>query len=249
MLEDRHVKRRKGVDEGDAEMNVDEGEADWVDPVSPLNRSHEGADASQVDTAIGNLREYLRNRLRQNKLVTDWKDSARVAAANQKVKPEPVPEHNDHYRIDWADVEGRKYVIGDEVSDPSIRTSRLTELQALRIPESSNFKVRYPILHRGLNLREWRSSQLLMDDIAIILEETLRNELSIYPRDYSVSKIGLKGEAWLTIASEILRHPHSAGSWRPNLRGGNDQSHTQGHGLQGDRSATGQHLMGLLHLC
>ena len=73
-------------------------------------------DPCQVDRNVGHLREYLQNRLRQNKLVTDWKEGARVVAANQKIKPEPVPEHNDPFRIDWTDVDGRNYVIGTEES-------------------------------------------------------------------------------------------------------------------------------------
>ena len=60
-------------------------------------------------------------------------------------------------------------------------------MQALRIPESAGYKVRYPILNRTLNKRDWASSQQLMDDIEVILSEAMKTELNILPRDYSVS--------------------------------------------------------------
>jgi hypothetical protein len=65
-----------------------------------------------MDDNIGHLREYLRNKLRVNKLVTDARDGARVNAFNAKAKPEPIPEHNDPYRVDWTEVDGRPFVVG-----------------------------------------------------------------------------------------------------------------------------------------
>ncbi|WVQ98665.1 hypothetical protein IAU59_005796 [Kwoniella sp. CBS 9459] len=146
--------RARGSIEDD-DSDQEDGEGKWVDP---------------VDTNIGHLREYLRNRLVQERLATDWKESTRVKAANAKVKPENLPEHNDPYRIDWTETDGRPYYIGTE---------------ALRLPENSGYKVRYPILQRSLNRRDWGSSQLLMDDIAIILQDSLKSELGISPKEYS----------------------------------------------------------------
>lgn len=67
---------------------------------------------------IGHLREYLQNRLRQNKLATDYRDGLRVKATNAKVKPEPIPDHNDPYRIDWTEVDGKQYFTGIDVRQP-----------------------------------------------------------------------------------------------------------------------------------
>lgn len=69
-----------------------------------------------MEAKIGYLRGYLKNRLIQNKLATDWRDATRVVAANSKVRPEGLPEHNDPYRIDWTEVEDKKCFIGTEVS-------------------------------------------------------------------------------------------------------------------------------------
>ncbi|KAK4688229.1 actin-related protein 8, partial [Tremellales sp. Uapishka_1] len=129
-------------------------DAPWVDP---------------VDRKIGSLRDYLRNRLRQNKLTTDYTQAGRVVLSNSKAKPENLPEHNDPYRIDWTEADNRPFFIGRD---------------ALRLPESARYKVRYPILSRNLNKRDWRSSQMLMDDIAVILQESLKKELGISRRDH-----------------------------------------------------------------
>jgi hypothetical protein len=59
-------------------------------------------------------------------------------------------------------------------------------IQALRLPPSKGFSVRYPILNRQLNTRDWQSSQLLMDDIGLIISYALRKELGIDPKDLSV---------------------------------------------------------------
>ncbi|BEI91665.1 uncharacterized protein CcaverHIS019_0404850 [Cutaneotrichosporon cavernicola] len=128
-----------------------------------------GKRAADVDDNIGHLREYLRNKLRVNKLVTDARDGARVNAANAKAKPETIPEHNDPYRVDWTEVDGRPFVVGTE---------------AQRLADSAGFRVRYPIHQRGFNGRDWDSLQLLIDDITLILQESLRTELDIRPKDY-----------------------------------------------------------------
>ncbi|WWC69531.1 uncharacterized protein I206_103473 [Kwoniella pini CBS 10737] len=167
-LEKREAKRRKasngghkanGNGAGDLpdfsdDDDDDDGEGDFVDP---------------VDTNIGHLREYLRNRLVQERLATDWKEGSRVKATNAKVRPENLPEHNDPYRIDWTESDGRPFYVGTE---------------ALRLPEKAGYKVRYPILQRSFNKRDWTSSQLLLDDISIIIQESLKTELGITSKDY-----------------------------------------------------------------
>nr|XP_031862869.1 uncharacterized protein CI109_001881 [Kwoniella shandongensis]KAA5529941.1 hypothetical protein CI109_001881 [Kwoniella shandongensis] len=166
-IEKREAKRRRAEGGEDVEMNGngnsngngrvendDDDDRPWVDP---------------VNENIGHLREYLRNRLVQERLATDWKEGTRVKATNAKVKPEALPEHNDPYRIDWTEPEGKPFFVGTE---------------ALRLPESAGYKVRYPILNRSLNRRDWASSQSLLDDIATILQESLRTELGILPKEY-----------------------------------------------------------------
>jgi actin-related protein 8 len=62
-------------------------------------------------------------------------------------------------------------------------------MQAMRLPPNSGFSTRWPILNRGLNTRDWASSQSLMDDIALIITETLRTELDIRLKDLAVSSL------------------------------------------------------------
>ena len=66
----------------------------------------------------------------------------------------------------------------------NIRTQR--SHQALRLTPSSDFRVKWPLLNRKLNTRDWDSQNLLMDDFAFILQESLRAELNVTPRMYQV---------------------------------------------------------------
>lgn len=127
----------------------------------------------EFDTNIGYLRDYLRNRLRQGKLTTDSKEGQRVKATNARAKPENISEHNDSRRIDWTELEGnRPFLVGND---------------ALRLPTNKGWRLRYPILQRKFNTRDWSSHQLLLDDFTTILQESLRTELGIKPIDYKVS--------------------------------------------------------------
>lgn len=140
------------------------------EPPVPGKRNAE----SSVDDSIGHLRDYLRNRLRANKLTTDWRDGTRVNAANAKAKPETLPEHSDPHRIDWTEVNGRQFFVGDE---------------AIKLAESSGFSLRWPIVQRTFNTRDWDSKQLLLNDLTLILTESLRTELDIRPinfKEYAV---------------------------------------------------------------
>ena len=59
-------------------------------------------------------------------------------------------------------------------------------MQALRLPPSADFSVRWPILNRQLNTRDWSSSQLLMDDIGLIILDAMRKEMRIELKDLPV---------------------------------------------------------------
>ncbi|ODN84742.1 hypothetical protein L202_00622 [Cryptococcus amylolentus CBS 6039] len=148
-------KKRKREEVQSQDVSMDGGEEAPVDPVIE---------------PIGYLRDYLRNRLVQERLTTDWRDTTRVKAANAKTKPELLPEHNDPYRVDWTEPEGKPFFIGND---------------ALRLPENAGYTTRFPILHRTLNRRDWSSSQSLLDDISAILTTALLTELEIPPSKYS----------------------------------------------------------------
>jgi hypothetical protein len=86
-------------------------------------------------------------------------------------------------------VEEKKCFIGTEVSGRLQTRARRSHWQALRLDPSSGFRVRWPILNRKLNTRDWDSQNLLMDDFALILQESLRGELGVTPRMYQVRSI------------------------------------------------------------
>lgn len=103
---------------------------------------------AQVDKHIEDLRDYLRNRLRQNRLSTDYRDGFRVKQYNAKVKPESIPEHNDPFRIDWTEVNGKKFFVGTEVSLPYLIqfASELTpRLYVYPVLPASKYDTRYYI--------------------------------------------------------------------------------------------------------
>ena len=97
-------------------MNGD-AEDTWANTVSPspFVGTLLEADGQQVDQSIGYVRDYLREKLRANRLSTDYREGSRVKTSNAKVRPEPIPEHNDPYRIEWTEINGKKYFIGEEV--------------------------------------------------------------------------------------------------------------------------------------
>jgi actin-related protein 8 len=42
-------------------------------------------------------------------------EGSRVSRSNAKARPEPIPEHNDPFRIDYTLVEDKNYFVGQEV--------------------------------------------------------------------------------------------------------------------------------------
>jgi actin-related protein 8 len=95
---------------------MDEDELIEEDPVrlAPTVGGNAMAD-HEIEESISHLRGYLKQRLIQNKLATDWKESDRVRTFNGKVKPEGIPEHNDPYRIDWTELEKHQCFVGTDV--------------------------------------------------------------------------------------------------------------------------------------
>lgn len=122
---ERRGKRSNAVDSNTDADVMDEDEPLDDDPVRPLYSEHLTGAHLQVENKIGYLRDYLKNRLIQQKLATDWRDATRVVINNGKVRPEGIPEHNDPYRIDWTELDGRKCFVGTDVRGvPPVNVSR-----------------------------------------------------------------------------------------------------------------------------
>nr|ODN81213.1 nuclear protein [Cryptococcus depauperatus CBS 7841] len=148
-------RKRDGSSRGEDDNTGNSQEEDiWIDP---------------VDETIGYLRDYLRNRLVQGRLNTDFRELNRTRNSNAKVKPELLPELNDPHKLDYTDPEGKPYFVGND---------------ALRLPQSAGYIVRYPIMNRALNCRDYASPQTLMDDISTILAHLLLTEFDIFPKQY-----------------------------------------------------------------
>jgi actin-related protein 8 len=85
---------------------------------------------------------------------------------NRRTPPERIPEHNDPVRIEWTDV---------------TKETTFTGLAAQRIPDDSDpkFKLFWPIQHSWLNERDSRGMEFLSSTLTFVLEEAIRNELSL----------------------------------------------------------------------
>ena len=85
---------------------------------------------------------------------------------NRRTPPERIPEHNDPVRIEWTDV---------------TKQVTFTGLAAQRIPDDSDpkFKLFWPIQHGWLNERDSSGMEFLSSTLTYVLEEAIRNELSL----------------------------------------------------------------------
>lgn len=95
-----------------------------------------------------------------------------VQSFNRRTLPETIKEHNDSHRVEWTDVSQnpREYYVGNE---------------ALKIPDASTprYKLLWPIRYGWLNERDYASKRRLMEDIQIIIEESIKNELGLDKRE------------------------------------------------------------------
>lgn len=114
----------------------------------------------------------LKQKMRSNKrrMLPNSKDL--VQSYNRRILPETIKEHNDPHRVEWTDVsqDPKEYYVG---------------LEALRIPDASTprYKLLWPIRHGWLNERDYTSKRRLMEDIQIIIEESIKNELHLDKKD------------------------------------------------------------------
>jgi len=85
---------------------------------------------------------------------------------NRRTPPEKIPEHNDPVRIEWTDITKEKTFTG---------------IAAQRIPDDSDpkFKLFWPIQHGWLNERDSTGMEFLSSTLTYVLEEAIRNELSL----------------------------------------------------------------------
>ena len=118
----------------------------------------------------------LKVRMRANKRKVLPQSRDMVTSHNRRHVFEEITEHNDTMRIEWTDplVDGkpREYITGKD---------------ALRLPDLSKprYKLYWPIRYGWVNEEAYKSPRFLWDDIRIILEEAIRTQLGLGPRDWS----------------------------------------------------------------
>ncbi|KAI4202092.1 MAG: hypothetical protein LQ350_002759, partial [Teloschistes chrysophthalmus] len=90
---------------------------------------------------------------------------------NKRTPPETISEHNDPLRIDWTAVP----------NDPQKAPAHFTGKEALRIPDNSTprYKQFWPLRHGWYNEHDYDQKRALFDDIAVIIEEAIKTQLSI----------------------------------------------------------------------
>ena len=94
-----------------------------------------------------------------------------VVNYNKRTPPETISEHNDPLRVDWTDIP----------KNPMEAPDFFTGKEALRIPDYSNprYKLFWPLRQGWYNERDYENKTLLYEDIAIIIEEAIRNQLNL----------------------------------------------------------------------
>ncbi|EAW13965.1 putative chromatin remodeling complex subunit (Arp8) [Aspergillus clavatus NRRL 1] len=120
--------------------------------------------SSQYTTMVAELKGHMR----QNKRRTLPNSKEMVINYNRRTVPETIPEHNDPLRIEWTDIEDQapEYIVGQA---------------ALRIPDDSKprYKLYWPMRYGWCNEKDYDSKRLLFLDVALILEDTIKNQLGV----------------------------------------------------------------------
>ncbi|KAI4089354.1 MAG: hypothetical protein L6R37_008062 [Teloschistes peruensis] len=90
---------------------------------------------------------------------------------NKRTPPETISEHNDPLRIDWTELP----------NDPQKAPAYFTGKDALRIPDNSTprYKLFWPLRHGWYNEHDYDQKRALFEDIAVIIEEAIKTQLSI----------------------------------------------------------------------
>lgn len=123
----------------------------------------------------------LKLRMRQNKRRMLPDSKGLVLSFNRRTVPETIKEHNDPYRVEWTEVDPadpREYYVGEE---------------ALRIPDLSTprYKLFWPIRHGWFNEKDYDSKRRWLEDMQIIIEEGIRREINIPPKDLGQYRVVL----------------------------------------------------------
>ncbi|KAI9833680.1 MAG: actin-like protein arp8 [Phylliscum demangeonii] len=113
----------------------------------------------------------LKARMRANKRRMLPNSKELVVNFNKRTPPEAISEHNDPNRVEWTEL----------LPAPSTAPDFFTGQAALRLPDYSKprYKLNWPLQHGSYNERDYASARLLDEDIATILEESIKNQVGI----------------------------------------------------------------------
>lgn len=113
----------------------------------------------------------LKVRMRANKRKVLPQSRDMVTSHNRRHTYDTITDMNDTMRIEWTDVSSQpEYVTG---------------MDALRIADHSDprYKLYWPIRNGWVNESDYPSARLLWEDIRIIIQEAIKSQLGIQPRD------------------------------------------------------------------
>lgn len=113
----------------------------------------------------------LKQTMRNNKRRILPNSKELVVNYNKRTPPEKISEHNDPLRVEWTEIP----------SDPAVAPDYFTGHAALRIPDLSNprYKLFWPLKHGWYNEGGYTSARQIDHDIALILEDAIKNQLGI----------------------------------------------------------------------
>lgn len=113
----------------------------------------------------------LKLHMRNNKRRVLPNSKELVVNYNRRTPPETISEHNDPLRVEWTELPT------NSKDSPAFFTGK----EALRIPDTSipRYKLFWPLQHGWYNEHDYVEKKTLFDDIAIILEEAIKNQLNL----------------------------------------------------------------------
>ncbi|KAI0047018.1 hypothetical protein FA95DRAFT_1473176, partial [Auriscalpium vulgare] len=144
-------------------------------PTPPPANGDEYAVASSLndpfEEKLSVIQVSLRDRMRFYKLRVTPDAANKASAFNEQLKPEIIAEENDPFQPDWIQHSDAPFHVGDD---------------ALRVadPERLGYVLRWPIVGKRFNTRDYTSNQMIIDDVETILRESLRTKLNITPAMY-----------------------------------------------------------------
>ncbi len=94
-----------------------------------------------------------------------------VVNYNKRTPPEDISEHNDSLRVEWTELP----------TDATAAPDYFTGAAAIRIPDCSQprYRLFWPLQHGWYNERDYATARQLEHDIALILEDALKNQLGL----------------------------------------------------------------------